>query len=147
MLTGLARWLRAAGYDTAAAWHGQRDGALVERATRESRLLLTRDRGIGERRAAAGIVLLLDGHGLESWAEELSRRAGVDWMLAPFTRCLVCNTPLDAAPSEAAGLVPEGSRHLGPLRWCSCCLKPYWRGGHVERMAARLTRWRGYAAR
>lgn len=137
MLSGLARWLRAAGHDTARAPAGAADGALVALAAAENRLLLTRDRAILERKAAAGLVLVLDGEGVEAWAAELSTRLALDWWAAPFTRCLVCNTALVAAP-DAAGLPPGANP---PLRWCPACRKPYWRGGHVRRMEARLRRW------
>src|SRR5919204_2163316 len=45
MLGGLARWLRAAGYD--ASWHpGIDDWDLIRLARREGRVLLTADTGI-----------------------------------------------------------------------------------------------------
>lgn len=141
MLTGLARWLRAAGYDTLAAPIGAADAHIVALAGAQRRLLLTRDRAILERRAATGIVLVLETGGLEGWAAELAARAGVDWRKAPFTRCLVCNTPLAPALAHQAIQVPEHSRHLGPVQWCATCRKPYWHGGHVRRMEARLARW------
>ena len=59
MLRGLARWLRAAGYDTAVAEVGERDGALLARAVAEGRLLVTRDREMNERRGSDGTVVLL----------------------------------------------------------------------------------------
>ncbi|MEW5728741.1 MAG: DUF5615 family PIN-like protein [Pseudomonadota bacterium] len=139
MLSGLARWLRAAGHDTAHAPARAADGALVALAAAENRLLLTRDRAILERKAAAGLVLVLDGEGMEAWAAELSARLALDWCAAPFSRCLVCNAALVAAP-EAIGL-PPGAHP--PVRWCPACRKPYWRGSHVRRMEARLRRWAG----
>ena len=48
MLTGLARWLRIAGYDTAIVVRGRRDRDLVEQANSENRILLTRDRRLVE---------------------------------------------------------------------------------------------------
>lgn len=141
MLAGLARWLRAAGYDTALAAAGAADGCLVALAAAEGRLLLTRDRAILSRKAAASRVVVLAGIGVDAWARELRDRLALDWRHAPFTRCLVCNTPLAPAPQGAHELVPEPSRGLGPLKWCPCCAKPYWPGGHVERMALRLAAW------
>lgn len=47
MLGGLARWLRALGYDT--AWASPvDDDALVRRAVDEGRVVLTRDVGLAE---------------------------------------------------------------------------------------------------
>lgn len=141
MLAGLARWLRAAGYDTAQAPRGAADGALVALAAAEARLLITRDRAIVDRKAAAGLVLVLEGEGVDAWAAEMAAKAGVDWQRAPFTRCLLCNSVLAPAPAELAGALPPGARREGPVRWCASCCKAYWRGGHVRRMEARLARW------
>lgn len=141
MLAGLARWLRAAGYDTLRAETGESDGVLLAQARADGRLLLTRDRAILQRRAAPSLVVVLSGGELEAWARELASGLGLDWARAPFTRCLVCNTPLLLAPPHARDLVPEDARQLVPLKWCPCCAKPYWPGGHVRRMQARLERW------
>jgi uncharacterized protein len=137
MLTGLARWLRAAGHDTRAAPAGAADGALVALAASEGRLLLTRDRAILDRKAAVGLVLVLEGAGLNAWAMELACRIDLDWMAAPFTRCLLCNAPLEDPPRDYAA--PRDA--VGPVRWCPCCGKAYWRGGHVRRMERRLSEW------
>jgi uncharacterized protein len=46
MLTGIGRWLRAAGYDTVIAAGGASDADLLAQARAESRVLLTCDRGL-----------------------------------------------------------------------------------------------------
>ncbi|MGE5505394.1 MAG: Mut7-C RNAse domain-containing protein [Actinomycetota bacterium] len=147
MLHGLARWLRAAGYDTAMAERGQGDRAVLARSVAEGRLLLTCDRALAQRRAAEGQVVVLAGRHLDAWVAELSRRLCVDWGLAPFTRCLVCNHALAPAPPSVTAGVPAGACGLAPLTWCPQCARVYWPGGHVRRMAARLARWRAEAAR
>ena len=52
MLGGLAKWLRAAGYDTYYAREGTdvSDRSLIEKALEEGRVLLTSDGGFMERR-------------------------------------------------------------------------------------------------
>jgi uncharacterized protein with PIN domain len=140
MLAGLARWLRAAGHDTALAERGDRDRALVEQAERESRVFITRDRNVPQIRTA-GEVWLLPAAGLEAEAAALRER-GVDWLLAPFTRCQVDNTPLEPARPEDLARMPEESRILpGPHQTCPACRRVYWPGSHVRRMRARLERW------
>ncbi len=141
MLGRLARWLRAAGHDVAVAEPGSSDAALVEVAGAEDRLLLTRDRRILERRAAAGRVLVLEHGTLAAQAGELRRRLGLDWTAAPFTRCLVDNALL----GEAAGSAPPYRHVAPPLRRCPQCGRLYWPGGHVRRMRARLDQWSGTA--
>lgn len=144
MLAGLARWLRAAGHDTALAPPQASDRALVELARAERRLLLTRDRSLPER--APDLVLLLP-EPLEAQAAALSRLLGLDWLAAPFTRCLVDNTPLRPASAQALAALPAQTTSLpGPFRTCPACGRVYWPGSHVRRMAARLEHWAGPAA-
>ena len=140
MLSGIARWLRAAGYDTATAAPGERDRPLLERAAAEGRIFVTRDRSILQIRTPGQVWLLLRA-GLEPEARELAVK-GVDWLHAPFTRCLVDNTPLQPASQEDLQRMPEESRVMpGPHRVCPECRRVYWPGSHVRRMLARLERW------
>ena len=140
MLAGLARWLRAAGHDTALAKPGERDRALVERAEREGRVFLTRDRAVPQIRSGAE-VWVLPAAGIDAEARALKDR-GVDWLLAPFTRCQVDNTGLEPASAEDLLRMPEESRVLpGPHRACPVCRRVYWPGSHVRRMQARLDAW------
>lgn len=139
MLAGLARWLRAAGHDVALSAPQTDDRHLIERARAEHRLLLTRDRSLSER--APDVVVLLP-EPLDAQADLLARRLGLDWRKAPFSRCLVDNTPLAPAPPEALAILPEQTTSLpGPFSICPACNRLYWPGSHVRRMAARLNHW------
>ncbi len=142
MLHGLARWLRAAGYDTEIAADARRDAALLARARAEERILLTRDRALAAAAGGAVPALLLGEAGLDDTARHLSAVLGVDWQHAPFSRCLVDNAPLAAAPAEDWQRVPQRSRAGGgDLRSCPACGRLYWTGGHVRRMRERLAGW------
>ena len=142
MLRGLGRWLRAAGYDTIIAGGGLPDRALALRCAEEERILLTRDRQLANIAKATASVMLVPGDGIDAAARALRAALGIDWQHAPFTRCLVDNQLLAAAPKEAAALVPEQSRAAGgPLRQCPECGRLYWPGGHVRRMQQRLVAW------
>jgi len=139
MLHGLARWLRAAGLDTAMAPPRRSDRSLLQQACVEGRLLLTRDRKLLEFREAPGQVLLLQGQGLEAWADELGAALPLDWQHAPFSRCLLCNVSLRPADAATSPSIPPSVRAAGlPLRACPACGRRYWEGGHVRRMRARL---------
>lgn len=144
MLGSLARWLRAAGYDTALAPPSTADSELLAQCVREERRLITRDRALAEAaRNAEVTATLLPGDSLDAHACRLAVDAGIDWMLAPFTRCIADNTVLDEAPSDRLDVVPAPFRD-GPanLRFCPACRRVYWPGGHVRRMAAQLEQWR-----
>jgi uncharacterized protein len=142
MLKGLGRWLRAAGYDTVIAAGGLADRDLARRSLAEERVLLTRDRHLAALAGRGARVVLVDGENLDASARALKRTLGIDWQHAPFTRCLLDNTPLAAAPPERVAEVPQSPRAAGgPLRLCPTCRRLYWPGGHVRRMQARLAAW------
>jgi uncharacterized protein with PIN domain len=109
MLARLARWLRALGHDTLYD-PSLDDRALVDRANREDRILLTRDRHLlRDLRPRRAVEITHDAP-----LDQLAAVAGELALPAPndlFRRCLVCNTPLDdVPPSEAAELVPPAAR-------------------------------------
>jgi uncharacterized protein len=139
MLVRLARLLRAAGYDTALAEGGASDRALRELAREEGRVLVTRDRDLA--RLAEPHSVLITRPGVDGEAQTLTQALPIDWTLAPFTRCVMDNTPLaDAAPDEIARMPKETQAAPGPFRACPACGRLYWPGSHVKRIAARLER-------
>jgi hypothetical protein len=141
MLKGVGRWLRAAGYDVTIVGDGARDDHLLARAAAENRVLLTCDRKLAERCAAAAPVILLGTESFEGAAGELGERLGVDWLHAPFTRCLRDNALLIPANDEDLARLPETARRgPGPITRCPQCGRLYWPGSHVRRMLAKLTR-------
>jgi uncharacterized protein len=142
MLLRLGRWLRAAGHDTAIAHGGLADPVLIARCRAEERMLLTKDRSLAALARGRAAVMLLSGAGIEAEARELRRVLGLDWQAAPFTRCVLDNTPLDPAGEGDLARIPERARAIGgPIRLCPACRRLYWSGSHVRRMAARLAAW------
>jgi uncharacterized protein len=142
MLGALARWLRAAGHDTLLAIAGEKDEDIVARARREDRVLLTRDRRLAERAAAKARVLRIDADDLNGQARELKAGLNLDWMIAPFTRCMIDNAPLaDLHPSKFGDLPVAAQRLPGPFRACPACGRQYWPGSHAQRISRRLEAW------
>jgi len=142
MLGRLARWLRAAGYDTTLAKGHEIDRDLVRAAIAEERFLLTLDRDFLEHRAARRHVLVLSGKDVSAQARELKRSAGIDWLFKPFTRCVVDNAPLRAADAgERATLPPRVRVRGGAVSACPLCARVYWSGDHHARMRDRLRTW------
>ena len=140
MLGGLARWLRAAGYD--AAWQeGIDDAELLRRALADDRVLLTSDTGLlacGAVRAGRVRALLVP-HGL-SKVEALRFVLDRLGLRRREPRCMACGGRLAAIPKEAAR--PEAPPRT--FAWCDqfyrCqrCAKLFWRGTHWKRIEARL---------
>jgi len=142
MLMRLGRWLRAAGYDTAIAETGVPDREIIALARREGRLLITRDRKMAEFRDGSECVFILTGNTLDECALEVSGRLTIDWLYAPFSRCLLCNRLLEPGDDVMLQDIPLHSRKAASKAYyCPGCDKLFWRGGHVRRMRQKLAGW------
>jgi uncharacterized protein len=138
MLGRLARWLRVLGCDTryeAAA----EDDDLVRESLAEGRILLTRDRGI-PRRWWVDNCFVVAGDDPMVQLREVVKHFGLDPRRRLFTRCTLCNTPLQILDAEeTVRHVPAAlrDRHERFVR-CPSCGRLYWEGSHVDRMRRRL---------
>jgi uncharacterized protein with PIN domain len=130
----LARHLRMLGFD--AAWDGAADdAALAATASREHRILLTRDRGLLKRRAVThGYCVRASAPRLQ--LTEVVRRLDLARAITPFSRCLRCNGLLvPVAKAEVADRLPPRVRERQQaFRRCAGCGRVYWAGTHHERM-------------
>ncbi len=139
MLGHIGRKLRMAGYDTLIDRGELSDAQLLDIAARESRNFLTCDRKIQDIRAHKHWLVFLPQSDERIWVRYLTQELGVNWLQAPFTRCIECNYPLQGMPPEALRRLPfdvqqKGERGL----YCPTCNKVYWEGSHVERMRKQL---------
>ena len=138
MLGKLARWLRILSYDTAYDPFGE-DDDLLEQARSENRILLTRDAPLANRAPEGSCLLIEHGH-LDDQIAQLVRTLGLDLDCETFTRCLICNVPIEDVPEqEVRDRVPPYilERH-SRFHECPSCERVYWRGTHLDRMAERL---------
>jgi len=140
MLGGLARWLRAAGYD--AAWQeGIDDADLLRSALAEGRVLLTCDTELARHGAVRSgrVRALVLPHGMDKveqvrWVFErlgLSRRT---------PRCMACGGRLRRIPKESARpeVPPRTFDWCDTYFRCERCAKVFWRGTHWRKIEARL---------
>jgi uncharacterized protein with PIN domain len=142
MLGGLARWLRAAGYDTSWVEHIE-DPDLIRQARREGRVLLSCDTGIFR----VGIVrdgdvpALMVPHGL-TIAEQLSFVLSALFLALRAPRCMACGGALAEVPGEQVReRVPERTFAWVKDFWqCVRCGQVFWKGTHWERIAGQLER-------
>lgn len=132
----LAHYLRLFGFDTAHRSDAA-DPELVEQSVAESRILLTRDRGLLMRGtlAAGSFVRATDRH--EQITEVLDRFA-LRAVTAPLTRCLACNGSLQQlSTTEAAPLVPASVAEAHTeFTTCPGCGRVFWKGSHYRRLLA-----------
>jgi len=141
----LGSLLRLAGFDTVVE---EQDDVAAERSARERRVLLTRDVGLLKRSIVETGYWVRQTDPARQFTEVLERYGLVEAM-APFTRCLRCNTPLAAAePAHVAGRIPPRTREtFREFRECPECGRVYWRGSHYERLVTALERARDAAGR
>ena len=144
MLGGLAKWLRAAGYDTYYAREGTdvSDRSLTQKALEEGRVLLTSDAGFLERKPVRdGSVgfLMVPYLPLE---EQLKLVVGRFALSRRPSRCMECNGELEVvAPGAVANRVPPGvARDQEEFLLCGGCGRVFWHGSHWGRISGRLDR-------
>lgn len=140
MLGRLARWLRVLGFDT---WYDPQvaDPLLVRLADDEGRVLLTRDRHLlRELRPAQALELRRDDP-LEQLRDVVQALA-LTGPVALFSRCLICNAPLEDLTREEIARLTAELEYTPPLpvRRCPHCDKLFWEGSHARRMRAALER-------
>ena len=130
MLGRLTRWLRLMGYD-AAYLADTDDLALVVLARAESRIILTRDRGLAGRRGIRSI--LIESQQLDEQIAQV--RAEIGPPPDPvIPRCGACNTPLEPLDRNAAlGRVPPYIwRSHSLFTHCTGCHRVFWPGTHWQ---------------
>jgi uncharacterized protein with PIN domain len=136
----LTRNLRLFGFDTAYSARAD-DRELLDIMARENRALLTRDRRL--------LMHSIVQHGYcprsqtadEQTAEVLGRFNLVE-LIAPFTRCLRCNAPLqDTTKAEVINdLAPLTKIYYDQFCRCPGCGQVYWAGSHFQKLEKRIER-------
>jgi uncharacterized protein with PIN domain len=111
------------------------DDELASLSQRESRILLTRDRGLLKRN------IVTHGHCVRetrptNQLQEILRRFDLFNSIQPFERCLECNVLLEAIDKDSIQdrLPPTTREHFAEFRTCAACHRIYWRGSHHQRM-------------
>jgi hypothetical protein len=140
MLGGLARWLRAAGYD-AEFEHGISDPALVARAAASGRMLLSSDSGIFERSVVRKEVVrsLFIPRGIGK-AEQLLFVLRELKLPIREPRCMGCGGELvEVQKEDVRAEAPERTFECQARFWrCARCGKLLWKGTHWQRIEAGL---------
>ena len=140
----LASLLRLAGFDAAVF---QDDEEIADVAAREGRVVLTRDVGLLKRRVVRHGCWVRHSDPERQFTEVLQRFDVVERM-APFTRCLRCNTRVVAVDAATVGehVPPRTRATFREFRQCPGCGRIYWRGSHYERLSRLIERARDSAS-
>jgi uncharacterized protein with PIN domain len=133
-LGGLAAYLRMLGFDT--LWFNDvGDEELARISLREERILLSRDRPLLGRRDIGAAYRVQAERSKEQLAE-VTRHFGLTGWMAPFTRCMKCNTALRSVGKAQVRdrLLSDTARIFDEFYECPGCLRVYWKGSHYDRM-------------
>jgi uncharacterized protein with PIN domain len=140
----LASKLRMMGIDCGFnnAWHDQE---LAKKTQTEKRILLSRDIALLKRKQ------VVFGHFVRETVPdrqlaEIIHFYNLGLKLAPFSRCMRCNTRLvDVDKSEVIHLLePLTKKYYHTFRQCPGCSQIYWQGSHREKMAILLEKLSSY---
>jgi uncharacterized protein with PIN domain len=136
MLGSLARWLRMIGYDTIYE-RDRKDNAVLARARKEGRILLTRDWELSQRAGEIGLYVERDD--LDEQLRQVIDALHLE-VRATMDRCTACNGELDLVPKESVvTLVPKATYESHDEFYrCHSCGKVYWKGSHWASIEKRL---------
>lgn len=133
----LAKYLRFMGFDT--LYFPQiEDNALIDLANEEERTILTRDRGLFERKKAE--CFLITSHKTQEQLLEVIKSFALKKYRLSFSRCIVCNTPLQSIDKQSIlyRLPPKVISYFSHFEICKQCDRIYWHGDHYRHMKAFL---------
>lgn len=140
MLGGLARWLRAAGYD-AEFTYGIDDRQLLRRATESGRMILSSDGPLFERNVVRrGDIRALYVPGQLSKLQQLHFVFDRLALTLRDGRCMACGGELADVPKHTVTgeAPPLAYRHCEQFWRCRRCGRLLWRGTHWRRIARAL---------
>lgn len=140
MLGRLARWLRVLGYDT--LYRPFYEQGVIGASVREGRQLLSRHSPTVTRYANS--MLIRSDHVKDQLYEMKNAGTITSERSKWFSRCLLCNIPLEEAEeTDARETVPEYVfyQSASGIRFCPSCGRYFWPGSHRERMVRQLEEW------
>jgi uncharacterized protein with PIN domain len=134
----LTRNLRLLGFDVAYDPRAE-DRQLLGVMERENRALLTRDRRL-LMHAVVKTGYCPRSQNADEQTVEVIRRFDLLGSLAPFTRCLRCNAPLQKVPKTEIieRLEPLTKIYYEQFRRCTGCSQVYWPGSHFAKLQKRV---------
>jgi uncharacterized protein with PIN domain len=135
----LAKLMRLLGFDTEYenSWS---DSYIAEKAFREKRIVLTKDRNLLKRKVIRHGRLV---RSIKPWDQlaEIVHFYGLGKSISPFRICPICNVELENVPKEhiLEEIEPLTRLFFNDFSRCPCCGKVYWAGTHHEKILQRVT--------
>ncbi|QBR82908.1 twitching motility protein PilT [Legionella israelensis] len=131
----LAKYLRLIGFDCRYD-NNLSDAEIVDLAQEEKRIILTRDKGLLKHKKVRRGYWIRNTNSRKQLAE-VAMKFDLLALMAPFSRCLECNSKLKEIPLvRVKHLLPEKTqRYYKTIAHCSNCGKYYWQGSHYQRLS------------
>jgi uncharacterized protein len=139
MVGKLAKWLRILGHDTL-YFHRVDDRRLLDISIEQNRILLTRDTALAARKLARNCLLLTDDDYMKQLVHVMKKLdLSIDRQKV-FTRCLICNTPLDPiSKKDVEFSVPQYVfKTQQTFTRCRDCGRIYWSATHASHVEETL---------
>jgi uncharacterized protein with PIN domain len=132
----LAAYLRMLGFDTSYA-NVYSPLSLISLSIAEERTLLSKSKSLLRNEILTRAFLITESDPRRQLAEVLDR-FDLYRLIAPFTRCIVCNALLRHVDKQSIfARIPESVRSwCSEYQLCPSCERVYWKGSHYVRMEA-----------
>lgn len=133
MLGRLAKWMRIMGCDVA-YYRRIEDRELVNLALKDSRMILTKDTLLIQRKRAKGNFFLVEGNSYKDQLKQVARQFSLNPYKNLLTRCIECNIPLTEINKEKVlDSVPKYVYNSqDTFLICPGCRKIYWPATHRD---------------
>lgn len=135
----LAKWLRLVGFDTEFEPANTINDKFWKKCDFD-RILLVRSRQLMRILASNTPLLIIPNDPFEQFQQVIQTFEIKIEDLTPFTRCTICNLPLEIAEKkDIFGLIPDYVwQTQQKFRRCSGCRRIYWAGSHKKRGLRRI---------
>jgi uncharacterized protein len=130
----LAKYMRMLGFDTLYK-NNYKDEEIVKISLKESRAILTKDRGILKRSEVTHGYWIRNTKTDEQIIEVI-KRFDLKSQIKEFSRCLLCNSPLKKISKEKVidRLPRKVKEYQQEFYYCKNCEKVFWKGSHYTKM-------------
>ncbi len=114
---------------------------IIDKALNEGRIILSSSRQLLKQKRVVHGIFIREGN-RELQIQRIVDSLSLKEICRPFSRCLLCNTPLERVAKEKAWeRIPPGSRsRCDEFAGCPSCDKLYWRGTHYQKIKAKVDR-------
>ena len=138
-LSDSVHWLRAAGYDVDMPSGPVSDLELFNIAQKSDRLLVISQSKVEKLNRDEHRFVSVESGMVYEQIKQISSSLSINWLHAPFSRCMVCNTKLVPLNINQWLKLPEHTAsRMMTSHGCPACDRIYWPGEHVDKMVQQL---------